>query len=111
MAAPTAAVSAAVTTDPLASSQAAAAEIATFWLGDGGANLAAATPYSVQTAVSKIVTGSGGISPDTQPGSIPPSLPATTGTAKAGAPTTAGKVFFAVYSAASTHWSGAVLPG
>ncbi|WP_327583660.1 S1 family peptidase [Nonomuraea sp. NBC_00507] len=99
VAAPTAAVSAGVATDPLASSQAAAAEIATFWLSGGGANLAAATPYSVQTAVDKITTGGGGISPDTKPGSTPPSLPATTGTA----PTTAGKVFF-VGADGQPHW-------
>ncbi|MGP3914938.1 hypothetical protein [Nonomuraea sp. 10N515B] len=61
-------VSAGVATDPLASSQAAAAEIATFWLSGGGANLAAATPPYFDGELA------------------------------------------AVYSAASTHWSGAVLP-
>ncbi|WP_235995508.1 trypsin-like serine peptidase [Nonomuraea montanisoli] len=103
VAAPNAAVGASVATEPLVSSQAAAAEIATFWLGDGGANLAAATPYSVQTAVDQITTGGGGISPDGKPAFTAPSLPAATGTAKPGMPTTAGKVFF-VGADGHPHW-------
>ncbi|NUW42561.1 hypothetical protein HT134_20810 [Nonomuraea rhodomycinica] len=87
---------------PLVSSQTAAAEIATFWLGDGGANLAAATPYAVQTAVDQITTG-GGFSSDTKPGSTVPSAPSGTGTAKPGTPATAGKVFF-VGADGHPHW-------
>ncbi|NJP88215.1 hypothetical protein HCN51_01865 [Nonomuraea sp. FMUSA5-5] len=78
---------------PLAATQPAAAEIATFWLADGGANLTAATPYNVRTSTSKLLDG-GGATPDTKPGTIPPSLPATTSTAAAVTPATSGKVFF-----------------
>ncbi|GAA2209085.1 peptidase [Nonomuraea monospora] len=77
-----------VVTAPLAASQTAAAEVATFWLSDNGANLTAATPYDVQTAVSKIITKGGGVTPDTKPGSVSPMAPVT------GEAATSGKVFF-----------------
>ncbi|MFB4263781.1 trypsin-like serine peptidase [Nonomuraea sp. GTA35] len=111
MAAPAPAGAFGVATEPLAATQAAAVEAASFWLGNGGANLAAATPYSVQTAVDKITTG-GGIAPGTKPGSVPPSLPAAatvkavTGkavTGKAVTPATAGKVFF-IGADGQPHW-------
>ncbi|MFD0477236.1 trypsin-like serine peptidase [Nonomuraea thailandensis] len=74
-------------TRPLAATQAAAVEAASFWLGNGGANLAAATPYGVQTAVEKIATR-GETTPGTKPGTIPPSLPTTTTTARTATPAT-----------------------
>ncbi|WP_433435439.1 trypsin-like serine peptidase [Nonomuraea sp. CA-141351] len=100
MAAPTEASS--VSTDPLASTQADAVEVATFWLGDGGANLKNASPYNVQTAVDKVTTR-GGITPDTKPGSVPPVPPATSGEANTKTPTTSGKVFF-IGADGQPHW-------
>ncbi|WP_261808690.1 serine protease [Nonomuraea sp. C10] len=91
-----------VVTDPLASSQAAAAEIAAFWLGDGGAHLMNATPYNVRTAVDKVLPISG-IPADTKPGTIPPTPPSTSDPAKAKAPGTSGKVFF-VGADGQPHW-------
>ncbi|MGW3342171.1 trypsin-like serine peptidase [Nonomuraea rubra] len=81
----------------------AAAGIATFWLGDGGANLAAATPYNVHTSASKVTIREDGALPGTKPGSIPPSPPATTAAGKAVAPATAGKVFF-LGADGQPHW-------
>ncbi|MEU8247728.1 hypothetical protein [Nonomuraea sp. NPDC048916] len=91
-----------VMTDPLASSQAAAVEVATFWLGDGGANLTNATPYNVQTAVDKVAPG-GDIPVDTKPGTVPPSPPSTAGEARAKTPATLGKVFF-IGADGQPHW-------
>ncbi|WP_431926024.1 trypsin-like serine peptidase [Nonomuraea jabiensis] len=88
---------ASVWTDPLAS-QTTAVETATFWLGDGGANLKNATPYSVQTAVDD-VSPRGDVPADGKPGSVPPISPATPGEANA----TSGKVFF-VGADGLPHW-------
>jgi hypothetical protein len=92
-----------VVTDPLASSQADAAEIATFWLGDGGANLANATPYNVQTAVGKVLPG--GITIDGKPGTVVPLPPETSHEGSTGTPSTWGKVFF-VGADGRPHWCG-----
>ncbi|MEU0567341.1 hypothetical protein ABZ297_18430 [Nonomuraea sp. NPDC005983] len=86
----------------LVSSQPAAVEVATFWLGDGGANLKNATPYNVQTAVDIVIPG-GGVSSDAKPGTIPPSPPSTSGVANDKTPTTSGKVFF-VGADGQPHW-------
>lgn len=91
-----------VPTDPLAATQTTAVEVATFWLGNGGANLANATPYSVQTAVDRIFP-SGGSTPDTKPGVIPPVAPTVSGDTNAKTPTTSGKVFF-VGADGLPHW-------
>jgi hypothetical protein len=91
-----------VVTDPLAASQATAVEVAAFWLGDGGANLVNATPYSVQTVVDGVVP-SGGITPDTKPGTIPPLSPPTFAAANVKTPATSGKVFF-VGADGQSHW-------
>ncbi|MFF4622877.1 trypsin-like serine peptidase [Nonomuraea jabiensis] len=92
---------ASVWTDPLAS-QATAVEAATFWLGDGGANLKNATPYNVQTAVDD-VSPRGDVPADSKPGSVAPIPPATSGEANAQPPTTSGKVFF-VGADGLPHW-------
>jgi hypothetical protein len=104
LAAPAAAsdVAANVATKPLASTQAAAAEVAAFWLGDGGANLAAATPYTVRASVSKILAGAA-ITPSGKPGKIAPSLPSVSGPAQPDGPATSGKVFF-IGADGLPHW-------
>ncbi|TYB50696.1 hypothetical protein FXF51_55390 [Nonomuraea sp. PA05] len=89
-----------VVTAPLAASQTAAAEVATFWLSDNGANLTAATPYNVQTAVGEIITKGSGVTPDTKPGSISPTPPLA---GKTVAPATSGKVFF-IGADGRPHW-------
>ncbi|MER6942935.1 hypothetical protein ABT294_02815 [Nonomuraea sp. NPDC000554] len=91
-----------VKTDPLVSSQGAAVEVATFWLGDGGANLKNATPYNVQTAVD-LALPRGGVSPDNKPVTIEPLPPSTSGVVGAKTPTTAGKVFF-IGADGQPHW-------
>jgi hypothetical protein len=89
-----------VVTYPLAT-QTTAAGVATYWLGDGGANLANATPYTVQTVVDDVVLG-GEVTPDTKPGSVPPIPPELTeGDDKA--PFGSGKVFF-VGADGLPHW-------
>ncbi|WP_327584611.1 hypothetical protein OHA25_54090 [Nonomuraea sp. NBC_00507] len=92
-----------VTTDPLASSQATAVEVATFWLADGGANLANATPYNVQVAVDNVAPTGGGTTPDTKPGNSTPMPPLNPGEGGADTPTTWGKVFF-VGADGQPHW-------
>ncbi|MGW6501724.1 trypsin-like serine peptidase [Nonomuraea angiospora] len=86
-----------VRTDPLAS-QTAAVEAATFWLGDGGANLRNATPYNVQTAVAD-VSPRGEVPIDTKPGIVAPTPPAIPGKGN----TTSGKVFF-IGADGLPHW-------
>ncbi|MFI7708479.1 hypothetical protein [Nonomuraea sp. NPDC049480] len=104
MAAPAAAadVAASVVTKPLASTQAAAAEVAAFWLGDGGANLANATPYTVRASVSEPLAGAV-ITPSGKPGSIAPSLPSVSRPAQPDGPATSGKVFF-IGADGQPHW-------
>ncbi|MCF6471141.1 hypothetical protein FAF44_22465 [Nonomuraea sp. MG754425] len=80
------------------STTAQAVETARFWLADGGANLAAATPYTVRTAASAQRTSTTP-EPDGTPGQVVPLSPATEGEA----PTTSGKVFF-VAADGLPHW-------
>lgn len=90
-----------VATYPLATSTA-AVETATFWLGNGGANLANATPYNVQTVVDKVVLG-GDVAPDTKPGLIAPLLPPDSAGGGDKTPVASGKVFF-VGADGLPHW-------
>ncbi|SEN22292.1 hypothetical protein SAMN05660976_07086 [Nonomuraea pusilla] len=86
---------------PLASA-ATAAEVAAFWLGDGGANLTNATPYDVQTVVEKVFPGGGG-GPDAKPGMVEPLLPPGSATGNDKVPAASGKVFF-VGADGRPHW-------
>ncbi|KAB8196901.1 hypothetical protein FH608_008955 [Nonomuraea phyllanthi] len=90
-----------VPTDPLAATQATAVEVATFWLGNGGANLANATPYNIQTSVRKVISAGG--ASGTEPGVVPPVPPADAGDTDTKTPTTSGKVFF-IGADGLPHW-------
>ncbi|MFG1948659.1 hypothetical protein [Nonomuraea sp. NPDC048826] len=102
MAAPTAAdVDAVVVTKPLASAQD-AAEVAAFWLGDGGANLVNAAPYTVRDAVNPPLPGAV-ITPSGKPGRLAPSLPSDSAPTQPDGPATLGKVFF-IGADGQPHW-------
>ncbi|WP_214318530.1 hypothetical protein [Nonomuraea sediminis] len=95
---------AAVSTSPLSPDVSTAQQVAAFWLGNGGANLANATPYNVQATVpGKRVSQRGGVSPGTKPGLVPPLLPSTSDPSKAKTPASTGKVFF-VGADGQPHW-------
>ncbi|GAA3573346.1 hypothetical protein GCM10022419_062870 [Nonomuraea rosea] len=83
-----------VVTDPLAGTVAGAQEVAAFWLGEGGANLANATPYDVQTAIGGEVVPVGDLPIETKPGSVPPLPLEEPGQPDVTTPPSAGKVFF-----------------
>ncbi|MFI7419535.1 trypsin-like serine peptidase [Nonomuraea sp. NPDC049684] len=87
---------------PLAVTQTSAVEVAAFWLGNGGANLADATPYAVQTDIDEVILG-GTVVADGKPGTVPPVLPPD-GAGDAGkGPVSSGKVFF-VGADGLPHW-------
>ncbi|MGN9788444.1 trypsin-like serine peptidase [Nonomuraea sp. ZG12] len=94
---------AATVTDALASDAVTARQVAAYWLGDGGANLANATPYGVQAAVAGQVFPIGGVPSDGKPGTVAPLAPADAGPPSVKTPATMGKVFF-VAADGQRHW-------
>lgn len=91
-----------VATRPLASDAATAQQIATFWLGDGAANLKNATPYNVQTAVDGNFGPPQDLASDTKGGQVAPLAPSASGSPDNKMPAM-GKVFF-VASDGQPHW-------
>ncbi|WP_240506450.1 trypsin-like serine peptidase [Thermoactinospora rubra] len=89
--------------DKLVADVAAAQQVAAFWLGDDGANLRNATPYSVQTAVVGERVSATDVPADTKPGYIPPLVPSVSGSPNTKTPVTSGKVFF-VGADGQPHW-------
>ncbi|MEU5867369.1 hypothetical protein ABZ815_39790 [Nonomuraea sp. NPDC047529] len=86
----------------LATTQTSAVEVAEFWLGDSGANLTNATPYSVQTVIDMVILG-GPHSADGKAGVVPPVLPPDDGGGTGDGPAGTGKVFF-VGADGQPHW-------
>ncbi|MEV0586438.1 hypothetical protein [Nonomuraea sp. NPDC050310] len=86
--------------EPLAPMPAEAQAVARFWLGDGGANLAAATPYTVRSAVGA-ERAAAEIVPDGKPGTVPATE--ALDPPKGKTPTTTGKVYF-LGSDLRPHW-------
>ncbi|MBP2705369.1 hypothetical protein JOL79_16260 [Microbispora sp. RL4-1S] len=91
---------------PLASTNMAAREVASFWYGQAKANLINATPYNVETQVAAKHVSTGGAAPDSKPGIVPAigdEKKSTSTSKNVNLPKTTGKVFF-VGADHKPHW-------
>ncbi len=98
-----------VAATPLANTNLAARQVATFWYGENKANLIGATPYNVETKVVAKHVSKGGPAPDSKPGVVPAIGDEKKATAKSknvNLPKTTGKVFF-IGADHKPHWCSA----
>ncbi|WP_346104296.1 hypothetical protein [Nonomuraea maheshkhaliensis] len=91
-----------VATVRLADTSETAREVAAFWLADDGANLRAATPYTVHTEMTAERSATE-IVPDGKPGVVAPVAPGGAAAPDGTLPTPSGKVFF-IGSDNEPHW-------
>ncbi len=91
-----------VATVKLADSSAVAREVAEFWLADDGANLRAATPYTVHTEMTA-ERSTAEIVPDGTAGSFGPVAPGVPAAPDGTLPTPSGKVYF-IGDDNQPHW-------
>ncbi|MEV4075367.1 hypothetical protein [Nonomuraea fuscirosea] len=91
-----------VATVKLADTSETARQVAQFWLADDGANLRAATPYTVHTEMAA-ERSTAEIVPDGKPGSFAPVAAGGPAAPDGTAPTPSGKVYF-IGSDNEPHW-------